>query len=146
MHFQLIKFDWFFRLFGKKKPCLQQGNIQHSEIVKQEVIPEDQTKTVLSRIINDEAMIVRLIKQDIVTNIILRNSNNQLDDIGSKIELNSIIYDLLLLDKSKNKDEIIEFYDKMVEDSSTMFLEFPTMSLEELALNCYIEVIQLRKW
>ena len=148
MQFRLIKFDWFFRLFGKEKTNLQEGKTPHSVTVKQETIPEDQTKTVLSQIISNEAMIVRLIKQDIVINIILRNSNlsNLAFDIESKVELNKIIYDLLLLDKVKNKDETIEFYDKMVEDICIMFLDFPKMSLEDLALNCYAEVRELRKW
>jgi hypothetical protein len=146
MQFQLINFDWFFRLFGKRKPNLQQGTIQHSEIAKQEAIPVDQTKSVLSQLISNEALIVRLIKQDIVTSIILRNSNliNTNFDIVNKLELNWIIYDLLLLDKAKNKDEIIELYDKIVEDSSTLLLEFPTASLEELALDCYFKVKQFR--
>jgi hypothetical protein len=148
MRFQLKNRCVLDRLFKRSKGKLQEGSNLQSLNTKPEVLPVVRTNTVLSRIISDEAIIVRLIKQDILTSIILRNSNrsNLTFDLDNKFELNNIIYDLLLLDKAKNKDEIIEFYDKMVEDSSKMLLEFPKMSLEELALNCYLEVRRIRMW
>lgn len=148
MRFQPIKKGVLGRLFGGRKAKPQQEIALQPLNMKQGEILTDRTNTVLSQIISDETTIVRLIKQDIVTNIILKKSNlsNLAFDIESKVELNKIIYDLLLLDKVKNKDETIEFYDKMVEDISIMFLEFPKMSLEDLALNCYYEVRQRRQW
>ncbi|MBI3239088.1 MAG: hypothetical protein HYZ43_09655 [Flavobacteriia bacterium] len=138
------------RFFGghKTKPqqeiALQPLNIKQEEILTGRI----NTNTVLSQIISDEKTIVRLIKQDLLTNVILKKTNrrNLAFDIDSELELNRIIYDLLLLDKAKNKDEAIKYYDKMIEDSCTLLLRYPTMSMEKLALSCYYEVTQLRKW
>lgn len=148
MRFQPIKQWGISRFFGGHKVMSQQENDVQPSNIKQEEKLTDKANTVLSQLISNEALIVRLIKQDIVTSVILKNSNltNTRFDIVNKLELNWIIYDLLLLDKAKNKDEIIEFYDKIVEDSGTLLIEFPTASLEELALNCYFEVKQIRQW
>lgn len=148
MRFQPIKKGVFSRFLGGRKVTAQQENdVQPSNIKKEEKLP-DRANTVLSQIISDEITIVRLIKHDILTNVILKKTNlsNLALDIDSELELNRIIYDLLLLNKAKNKDEVIKYYDKMVEDSCTLLLRFPTMSLEKLALSCYYEVRQLRKW
>lgn len=148
MRFQPIKKGVFSRFFGGHKVTSQKENDLQPSNIKQEEKLTDKANTVLSQIISDEITIVRLIKHDILTNVILKKTNlsNLALDIDSELELNRIIYDLLLLNKAKNKDEVIKYYDKMVEDSCTLLLRFPTMSMEKLALSCYYEVRQLRKW
>jgi hypothetical protein len=150
MRFQPIKKGVLSRFFrGHKVTSQQEIDVQPSNIKQEEKLTvRINTHTVLSQIISDEKTVVRLIKHDILTNVILKKTNrrNLVLDIDSELELNRIIYELLLLDKAKNKDEAIKYYDKMIEDSCTLLLRYPTMSMEKLALSCYYEVTQLRKW
>lgn len=116
--------------------------------MEKELTTDAHSGSVLARLLRDEAIIVRLIKQDILTSVLMQKAGlPDLKIVGeNELELNRIIYDLLLIDRYSNKEETIDIYEKIVEDSSKMLREFPTMSVDEMAFNCYMEVKKVRQW
>jgi phosphate uptake regulator len=62
------------------------------------------------------------------------------------LELHLVIYDLLLLDRSANKEKTIDRYNQLIEDNIKMLLEFPTLSVYAMAASCYLEIRKVRQW
>lgn len=74
--------------------------------------------------------------------------SNDLIEVGgiNEFEINQLIFELMQLDRFPNKEDVVSFYDKYIEDACKMLNDFPTMSKDELALNCYLEVKRKCKW
>jgi hypothetical protein len=116
--------------------------------MENELTKDAHSGSVLARLLRDEGIIILLIKQDILTSVLIQKAGlPDLKIVGeNELELNRVIYDLLLLDRCSNKEETIDIYEKIVEDCSKMLSEFPSMSVDEMAINCYLEVKKVRRW
>ena len=117
----------------------EKGKVESKKIV---------SDSVLAQLIRDENMIIRLIEQDILVSVLFKNTriNESENGLTDKLELHLIIFDLLLLDRCSNKDEVIDMYNRYIEDNIKMVLEFPTISIYDIAYNCYFDVKNARKW
>lgn len=151
MRFRLINLNWFQRFCKKKTVIPYQDNAQNSSFMAEEITNKTNghIDSILYRLLRDEATIVRLIKQDILTSLLMQKTwSNDLIEVGgiNEFEINQLIFELMQLDRFPNKEDVVSFYDKYIEDACKMLSDFPTMSKDELALNCYLEVKRKCKW
>jgi hypothetical protein len=104
--------------------------------------------SVLAQLLRDEDFIVRLIREDILISTILKKEDRYEPEnsLLNKLELNLIIYDLLLLESILNKEETIDLYNKLIEDHTKMLSDFPNLSVYDMAVNCFLELKKVRKW
>jgi phosphate uptake regulator len=143
-----ILFRWYQKLFRVRQtePMSNDDSIPADKAIV--VTKNAHSDSVLAQLIRDEDFIIRLIKEDILISAFLKKIgvNKSEHFLTKDLELHLVIYDLLLLDRSANKEKAIDRYNQLIEDNIKMLLEFPTLSVYAMAASCYLEIRKVRQW
>lgn len=143
-----ILFRWYQKLF-RVRQTEPMSNDESMPTDKAIVVTKNAlSDSVLAQLIRDEDLIIRLIKEDILISAFFKKIGVTKSEhfLTKDLELHLVIYDLLLLDRSANKQKTIDRYEQLIEDNIKMLLEFPNLSIYEMAANCYFEIKKVRQW
>lgn len=101
-----------------------------------------ESTNLLPEMIRDQATIVRLMANDFYLTTFFKQQNDAGIEylIQQKFDLSDIILELMNLKDVKNNDEIREIYNKKIEEHVVSFLAFPSLNVNDILLDTYLEL------
>lgn len=98
--------------------------------------------TLLSELIRDQATIVRLMANDFYISMVFKTLNDAEIEflVQHRFDLSDVVLELMNFKDSPKYNEIKESYLKRIEEHVESFTQFPSLDVEDLMLDTYLEI------